>query len=447
MMIITRKTLSRRTVLRSVGATLALPMLDSMVPALTALGRTVAKPVSRLGVIYVPNGIMMEHWTPATEGAGFELTPILQPLERFREQFLVVTGLGVDRIHGGDHSGASTKFLTGVPGRQTAGFDVQAGISMDQIAAKELGRQTQLASLELALESAETTGTCQPGYSCVYSSTIAWRSPTTPLPMEHNPRTVFERLFGDSETTDAKARLARARKDRSLLDSVTSKVTDLQRGLGPGDRRRLAEFVDAVRDVERRIQKVEEQSAIELPVTDRPVGVPATFEEHARLMFDLQVLAYQTDLTRVITFMVGREFSGRSYPEIGVPDAHHPTSHHRNDPDKLAKLVQVNMFHVRQFAYFLEKLASTPDGDGSLLDHIIVMYGCGMSDGNRHVHENLPILLAGGGAGQLKGGRHLRYPKVPVANLHLTLLDKLGIQADRLGDSTSTDSLEGLSGI
>jgi hypothetical protein len=429
--------------LRGMGATLALPLLDAMVPAFTPIVRTAAKPTSRLGVVYVPNGINMSGWTPKTEGTAFDFPTTLKPLEPFRDQIVLVSGLDNDRVHGGDHTGASTKFLTGVVCKQGVGV-TEAGVSMDQLAAQHLGEKTQLTSLELALESYETAGSCSGnGYSCVYTSTIAWRNATTPLPMERNPRAVFERLFGDSETTDRGVRLARTRKDRSILDSVTEKVSDLQRGLGATDRAKLTQYVEAVRDVERRMQRVEQQSTEELPHTDRPFGVPASFEEHARLMFDLQLLAYQTDLTRVFTFMFGREFSGRTYPEIGVPDAHHPTSHHKNDPEKLAKLIKVNTFHMTHFAYFLEKLKSTPDGDGSLLDHVLLIYGAGMSDGNQHLHKNLPIVLAGGAGGQLKGGRHVRSDHTPVANLHVTLLDKLGGHVDHLGDSTGP--LEGLS--
>jgi Protein of unknown function (DUF1552) len=307
---------------------------------------------------------------------------------------------------------------------------------MDQIAAAEIGRRTQLGSLELALESAEA-GTCDVGFSCAYTNTISWRSPTTPLPMEHNPRAVFERLFGDSGSTDPAARLERLRSNRSVLDSVNEKVARLERSLGSRDQTQLREYMDAIRDVERRIQLAEQSGRNELPPMEQPVGVPASFEEHARLMFDLQVLAYQSDLTRVITFMVGREFSGRSYPEVGAPDAHHPTSHHQGDPAKLEQLTKINTFHARQFAYFLDKLRATRDGDGSLLDHVTIIYGAGMSDGNAHSPANLPIILAGGGAGRLQGGRHLRYaPETPLANLHVTLLDMIDVKVERFAGST-----------
>lgn len=435
-MIVTKKALDRRTVLRGIGATLALPLLDGMVPALTALEQTSAKPVRRFGVVYVPNGIRMEHWTPATEGRAFEFTEILRPLAPFRDRMSVLTGLRNSGAPSpGVHAQASTKFLTNVPPKFTQGADLSAGISIDQLAANQFGQETQFGSLELALESAEA-GTCDVGFSCAYTNTISWRGPTTPLPMEYNPRAVFERLFGDSGTTDPAARRARLARNRSVLDSVLEKVTTLQKTLGPQDTAQFAEYLDAVRDVERRIQKAEQQSTHDLPAMDQPVGVPGTFEEHARLMFDLQVLAYQTDLTRVITFMMGREFSGRSYPEIGAPDAHHPTSHHQGDVEKLAKITKINTYHATQFAYYVEKLRSTPDGDGSLLDHMVLMYGAGMSDGNAHSPVNLPILLLGG-AGGLRGGRHVRYPaNTPLSNLHVTVLNKLGMRIDHLADST-----------
>ena len=435
-MIVTKKAIGRRTVLRGIGATLALPLLDSMVPALTALGQTAARRVNRLSVVYVPNGMRMEHWTPAAEGTAFELTQILQPLAPFRDRVLVLSGLssGGGLQSSGVHARASTKFLTDTTPKFTQGSDLSAGVSIDQLAAAEIGRETPLGSLELALESGET-GTCDVGFSCAYTNTISWRGQTTPLPMEHNPRAVFERLFGDSGSSDPAARRARIGKNKSILDSVMQKVTRLERTLGPGDSVQIREYLDAIRDVERRIQKVEERSAEELPAVDQPVGVPATFEEHARLMFDLQILAYQSDLTRVITFMIGREFSGRSYPEIGAPDAHHPTSHHQGDPEKLAKLTKINTYHATQFAYYLDRLRSTRDGDGSLLDHVTIVYGAGMSDSNAHSPLNLPILLVGGGAG--RGGRHIKYlANTPLANLHVTLLDQLGVKMDRFVDST-----------
>jgi hypothetical protein len=447
-MIVTRKHLSRRTILRGLGATIALPLLDAMIPALTASARTAARSVRRLGVIYTPNGMNMAKWLPQGTGADFQLSPILESLAPFRNHLLVLSGFG-DKYGWpqgdegtGDHARAAATFLTGVHIRKTEGADIQGGVSMDQIAARALGADTQLASLELALESVEFLGACDAGYSCAYANTISWRSPTTPMPMENDPRAVFERLFGGSDTTDAAARLARVRKERSILDSVVERVGGLQRGLGGRDRAKLDEFLEAIRDVERRIQKAEEQSARELPVVDQPAGIPGTFEEHARLMFDLLTLAYQTDMTRVSTFMLGKEVSVRAYPEIGVPDAHHPVSHHQNDPDKLAKLAKVNAFHVKQFAYFLDKLRSTPDGDGSLLDHAVVLYGSGISDSNVHLHDNLPIVLAGGAGGRIAGGRHLIVPKdTPVTNLYVTMLDRLGVPVDMIGDSNGRVSI------
>jgi hypothetical protein len=443
MMIITKRSLSRRTLLRGFGATLALPLLDAMAPALTALTGTSARGIRRMAVIYTPNGMMMPNWTPRGEGASFELSPILEPLAPFRNQSVVISGLA-DKYGWpqgdegtGDHARAAATFLTGVHVRKTDGADIRGGVSMDQIAARALGNDTQLASLELAIESVEFLGACDSGYSCAYANTIAWRSPTTPLPMENDPRAVFDRLFGATDSTDAASRRARAIKERSILDSVTDRVRELQRSLGVRDTAKMTEYLDAVRDVERRIQKAEAQSARELPTVDRPAGVPPTFEDHARLMFDLLLLAFQTDMTRVSTFMLGREVSGRAYPEIGVPDSHHPVSHHQNDPEKLAKLAKINVFHLQQFVYFLEKMRRTPDGDGSLLDHSMLLYGSGISDSNIHMHDNLPLVLVGGGAGQITGGRHVRYPKdTPVTNLFLNMLDKLGVPAEQFGDST-----------
>ncbi len=443
-MIITKKRLSRRTLLRGFGASVALPLLDSMIPALTPARLTAAQPVSRFGVVYVGNGMMMDRWMPAGDGAAFEFSPILEPLRPFRERLLVLSGLAdapADPLPGegtGDHARAGATFLSGVHPKKTGGADIQAGVSMDQIAAKVLGQETQLGSLELALDSpGEFAGGCDGDYSCAYTNTISWRAPATPLPMDNDPRAVFERLFGDSASTDPAERLARIRRDRSMLDSVTRTVARLQRDLGPRDRTKLAEYLDAVRDIERRIQKAESQNSRELPTTERPAGVPASFEEHAKLMYDLQVLAYQCDLTRVITFMVSKEVSTRSYPEIGVPDSHHPLSHHQNDPVKLDILAKINTYHVQMFAYFLDKLRATADAGGSLLDNTTILYGTGISDSNLHLHGNRPILLAGGGAGRFKGGRHLRYPKdTPLTNLHLTLLDKLGVPVEHLGDSS-----------
>ncbi len=434
MSVITKRAISRRMLLRGLGASVALPFLDSMVPALTA-----ATPTVRFGAVYVPNGMVMQNWTPGSVGTGFELTPILEPLAPFKDQMLVVSGLNCTPppgTRGGTHSRAATRFLTDVH----PGLWNPEAVSMDQIAARDLGRHTPLASLELGLEGANFAGSCDSGgFSCAFSYTISWRDSSTPLPMEHNPRAVFERLFGDSATTDPAAREARRREQRSLLDSITADVARLRGALGADDQRKLGAYLDAVRDVERRIEVAEAQGDREVPLVERPMGVPADFADHASLMYDLQVLAHQTDRTRVTTFMSGHELSGRTYPEIGVPDAHHPLSHHRGVPDALAKLTKINRYHVGLFAAFVEKLRATPDGDGSLLDHMVLMYGAGMSDSNAHSPYNLPIVLLGGGAGTLRGGRHVSFDerdRTPLANLHVTLLDKLGAPVERIGDST-----------
>jgi len=434
-MIITKKAIPRRAVLRGIGATLALPLLDGMVPALSAIRTTAARGMRRFGVVYVPNGMAMEHWTPTGDGTAFEFSPILRPMAPFRDRTLVLTGLNPGP-GGGAHAGASTKFLTGVAGRMTDGAEIHSGTSIDQLLGKELGQYTQLSSLELALDGRDFAGSCDAGFSCAYTNTISWRTPTTPLPMENNPRVVFERLFGDSGSTDPAVRLARIREDRSILDSVTEKVADLQRGIGPDDRRKIGQYLDAVRDVERRIQKAEEQSARELPVVQQPAGIPPTFEAHMRLMFDLQLLAYQTDLTRVVSFMVGREISGRTYNEIGIPDAHHPLSHHLDDPVKIGIMSKINTYHVVLFAEFVEKMRSTPDGDGSLLDHSLLLYGAGMSNSNAHAPINLPVMLVGGAGGGLKGGRHITYPEdTPMANLLLGIMDAMGVPMEQVGNS------------
>ena len=438
-MIISKKSIPRRAVLRGLGATFALPLLDSMVPAMTALAQTAAKPINRLGVMYPVNGMIMEKWTPAAVGAGFELSPTLGGLAPFRDQLLVLSGLAcvpTPGRPGGAHAKASTRFLTDVSPPTSETF-LDAGVSMDQIAARVTGEHTQLASLELAIESGETAGACDVGFACAYTNTISWRSANTPLPTENNPRAVFERMFGDSGSTNPAARRARIAQDKSVLDSVIEEAATLRGALGPGDRGKLVEYLDAIRDVERRIQKAEEQSSRELPTIDHPAGIPATYDEHVRLLCDLQVLAFQADLTRVVTFMLGREFSGVTYPQIGVPDAHHPITHHQQEPEKIAKVAKINAYHVLQFAYLLEKMKSTPEGDGTLLDHAMLIYGTGMGDCNAHDPRSIPLVLAGGGAGALRGGRHIRYPKeTPLANLHLTLLDKLGVRLDRIGDST-----------
>jgi len=440
-MIIRKLAIPRRTFLRGAGATVALPLLDAMVPALSAQSTTAAAPVRRLGFVYIPNGAVMQQWTPAETGSGFALSPILQPLAPYKDQLTVVTGLAHGQAEplgdgNGEHSRASATWLNGVHPKQTEGADVQAGMTADQIAAAGLGQDTPLPSLELAIDLDGLVGNCENGYSCVYLNTVAWRSATTPLPMENNPRVVFERLFGDGGTTEQ--RVAEMRRDRSILDSVTDDLAALEREVGGGDRARIDQYLDSVRALERRIQLAEAQSVtVELPDLDRPVGIPDTYEDHVKLMFDLLALAYQADLTRVFTFMLGRELGGRTYPHLGVPDPHHGLSHHRNDPEKLDKLARINTYHMGLFAHFLENLQSTSDGDGSLLDHSMVMYGGGLGDSNDHAHFDLPELVVGGGGGRLRGGRHLRYPKdTPVNNLLVSMLDKAGLPAERFGDAT-----------
>jgi hypothetical protein len=431
-MIITKKAISRRAMLRGTGAALALPLLDSMVPALAQV-----KSNKRLGIVYVPNGMRMDHWTPGTAGSGFELPSILKPMEPYRKQIMILSGLvGADGE--GPHARASTRYLTGVASKRDNGSNLQASISMDQIAGRLLGRETQLATLELAIDGRDFAGSCDEGFSCAYTNTISWANETTPLPMENNPRAVFERLFGDSGSTDPKVRQARLTKDASLLDSVTERASELSRQIGAADQSKLNQYLEAVRDVERRIQMAESQSDRELPVVDQPAGIPDTFREHAKLMFDMMALAYETDMTRVATFMMGREITGRTYAEIDVPDAHHPISHHQRDPIKLEKLLKINQYHMTFFAEFLERLRSTPDIDGSLLDNSMIVYGAGMADSNSHYSRDLPVLLAGGAAGGAgQGGRHSRYPEnTPLTNLHLTLLDELGVGVESLGDST-----------
>ena len=449
-MIITKMSLPRRTFLRGVGSALALPLLDAMVPAATALAQTAASPTKRLGFIYIPNGANMGRWTPSTDGA-LELSPTLSPLAPVRDQVVIPTGLAHRQAEAwgdgnGEHSRASGVWLNGVHPKRTEGADVRAGTTVDQIAASTLGRDTPLPSLELSLENSFVVGNCDNGYSCVYTNTISWRTPTTPLPMEHNPRVVFERLFGEGGTTTE--RLARLDEDRSILDAVRDDMRRLEQKLGASDRARVGQYLDAVREIERRIQRVEATAdEAELPENlARPVGIPESFDEHARLMFELQALAFQADITRVFTFLVGREQSAQSYPEIGVPDAHHTTSHHQLDPAKLEQYAKINTYHVDLLSGFLQRLQSTPDGDGSLLDHSLILYGGGISDGDQHSHIDLPLVLAGGGAGQLQGGRHVRYPTdTPMTNLLVAMLDKAGVApAEQFGDSTGRLDLEPL---
>jgi hypothetical protein len=440
-MFIAKMSLSRRTFLRGAGASVALPLLDAMVPALTAAANTPAKPVPRLGVVYHPNGVIYQSWLPKGTGRDFEFSPILAPLEPFRDQLVVVTGLSSHQAEalgdgGGDHSRASGSYLTGVHVRKSDSV-VENSVSMDQIAANVHKRETQLSSLQLTADDNSLVGSCDVGYSCAYSSTLSWLTPTLPLMAENNPRVVFERLFGSSDSTDPRVRASRLRQDRSILDSVTARVLQLQQRLGPTDKAKVNDYLESLRDVERRIQKAEEQSAKDGPDVDQPAGVPAGFESHVQLLYDLQLLAYQSDLTRVITFMYGREQTDRPYPQIGVPEPHHSLTHHQNDPMKMEKCAKIQTYHVKLLADYLQKLRATPDGDGSLLDHVILLYGGGISNSDRHTHGPLPTLLLGGGAGTIKGGRHVVYPDdTPLTNLQLTLLNKMGVPAEKLGDST-----------
>jgi hypothetical protein len=438
-MILTRKHLNRRAFLRGAGAALALPLLDAMVPAFAATSNTAAKPVVRMLFAYVPNGIIMDRWNPVSNPDGFGFGPTMKPLEPFREHLTVLSGLA--QINGralgdgpGDHARAGATWLTGVHPKKSE-VDIHAGISADQIAAKEFGKVTQLASLEIGLEMPTLAGGCDSGYSCAYTNTISWRTPITPMPMEINPRVVFERLFGDGDSTDPASRLKSIKEQRSILDYVREDVSRLESNLGRSDRSKLDEYLEAIRDIERRIQKAEEQNAtLKVPVMERPGAIPEEFDDHAKLMIDLQAIALQADMTRVITFMLAREGSNRSYRSIGISDGHHSCTHHQGDPEKIGKTAKINQHHVETLAYLLEKFRSTPDGEGSLLDHSMILYGSSISDGNAHTHHDLPLVLAGG---QFKGNRHLQVPKeTPMNNLLITMLEKSGVREEKLGDST-----------
>jgi hypothetical protein len=443
-MIVTQKAIPRRMFLRGINVALGLPLLDAMIPAIGRTAELVSKPAPRLTTIYVACGVAVDKWAPKGLGASFEFSPTLEALKPHRDQLVVLSGLNQfeGRAYpgegGGDHARAATTFLTGTHPTETEGADLHAGISMDQIAARELGKYTQLTSLELSLDKVETLGACETGWSCAYMNTLSWRSPTQPMPMVNQPRAVFENLFGDSSSTDASDRLAQIRRNRSILDFANGEVKSLLKQLGSGDSNKINEYLDAIRDVERRIQRAEEQVAQgqKLPTVERPAsGIPDTYEAHAKLMFDLQVLAFQTDMTRVTTFMMEQEQTARPYPEIGVGDAHHALSHHGGDETKLAKLFEIDKFHVKLFAYYLDRLKNTPDGDGSLLDHSVILYGSGLSDGNMHRHDDLPLVLAGGACGKLKGGRHVRYQagtEMPL--LYGTLLRMLDVPVDGLSD-------------
>lgn len=437
-MIITKKALPRRTILRGFGATLALPLLDAMVPAATAQSKTAAKPVRRLGYVFMPMGCDLTRWTPPGGEKLDELSPILSSLEPVKEDVAIVSNMELANAYPGSHATSNSAFLSAAKAKVTESTDYYLGTTADQIAAQHIGQTTQLPSLELAMDLLKLVGQCDNGYACVYQNNLSWSSPTTPLPAEAHPRIVFENLFGEGGT--AEERRAALKTRASLLDSVGEEIARLQRELGPTDRAKLDEYLTSVREVERRIQAAEAEAAQnELPDLDRPLGVPAAYADHARLMFDLQVLALQGDVTRVITFQLARETSNRTYPEIGVPDPHHPLSHHGNDPDKVARMAKINAFHVSLFAEFLEKLKVTKDGSGSLLDHSLYLYGSGMGNPNVHDHHNLPVIVAGGAAGRMRGGRHIRFEEsTPLANLHLSLLNKVGVPMDSFADSTGT---------
>ncbi len=442
--IITKKALPRRTFLKGVGATFALPLLDAMVPAATAATKTAAAPVKRLGYVFMPMGCDQSRWTPGgTDGTLGNLSPILESLAPVRDHVTALTNLELRNAYPGSHATSNAAFLSAAKAKHTESSDYYLGTTADQLAAQQIGRATQLPSLELSMDMLQTTGQCDNGYACVYQNNLSWSSPTTPLPSEAHPRIVFERLFGEGGSV-AERRTA-LRKRASLLDWVAEDIGNLKRKLGPADQAKVSEYLDSVREVERRIQKAEsdvESSALPRDL-DRPLGVPAAFAEHAKLMFDLQVLAMQGDITRVITFQLARETSNRTYPEIGVPDPHHPLSHHGNDPDKVARMAKINAFHVSLFSYYLQRLKATPEGNGTLLDHSVILYGSGIGNPNIHDHTNLPVLVAGGAAAGMKGNRHLRYDQpVPLANLHLTLLDKAGVKIDTFADSNGKiDSL------
>jgi hypothetical protein len=444
-MIITKMSLPRRTFLRGIGATIALPLLDAMVPALTPLVKAAGNPVRRLGFFYFPNGKVDDNrWTPANEGK-LELSPILSAFAPVQQKAVVLTGLCQKMAlpmgdGNGDHSRATSTWLNGVHPKKTESGDVRGGVTADQVAAAVLGKNTPLASLELGLDGRTIVGACENGYSCVYPSTIAWRTPTQPLLVENNPGVVFERMFGDGGSSDQ--RRIQMRNNRSILDSVTEELGRLQNGLGAADRSTVGDYVESVREVEQRIQRAERAADVTVP-PDRPFGIPLKFEEHLGLMFDLQVLAYRTDITRVVTFLMAQETSNRTYPECGVPGGHHGVSHHGGNPEMMAQLAKINAYHASLFSKFVQRLDSLPDGDGSLLDHSLILYGGGLGDGNGHTHFNLPAVLFGG-PDLLKGGRHVKYSEpTPMGNLLLTMLDKVGVPVHELGDSDGPLALDG----
>jgi hypothetical protein len=445
-MFITKKALPRRMFLKGVGTALALPLLDAMVPSMTALAETPAGPAKlrRIGYVYMPMGCDNTRWQLPGDDLQV-LSPSLEPLAPVREHVTVISNLEVRNAYPGTHATSNCSFLSCAHAKRTESTDYYLGTTIDQIAARHIGQETQLPSLELAMDLLETVGQCDNGYACVYQNNLSWSSPTTPLPSEAHPRIVFENLFGDGGSPEH--RRASLKKRASLLDSITDEITRLEKEVGPGDREKIRQYLETVREVERRIQKAESDAKDNpLPDLDRPLGVPAAYADHARLMFDLQLLAFQGDVTRVITFQLARETSNRTYPEIGVPEAHHPLTHHGNDPAKIAQVAKINRFHVSLFAEFLQKLKATPEAGGSLLDHCLYLYGSGMGNPNVHDHKDLPILVAGGAAGNMRGGRHIKFNEhTPLANLHLTLLDKVGVKLDSFQDSKG--QIEGLFGV
>ena len=440
-MIMTKKALSRRTVLRGFGSAVALPLLDAMVPAATAARLTAAKPVKRLGFVFMPMGCDLSRWTPKSKDTLDELSPILNSLAPVRDRVNVLSNLELQPAYPGTHATSNSAFLSAAQARQTESADYFLGTTVDQIAAQHIGKETQLSSLEMSMDLMQTVGQCDNGYACVYQNNLSWSSPTTPLPAEAHPRLIFESLFGEGGT--AKERRAALKKQASLLDFMNDDLQRLKKELGPADRSKVDDYLTSVREIERRIQKAEAATRDEaLPDLDRPDGVPASYRDHARLMFELQMLAFQGDITRITTFQLARETSNRVYPETGVTDPHHPLSHHGNDAAKIERMSKINAFHVSLFAEFLEKMQSTTDGNGSLLDNSLFMYGSGMGNPNVHDHQNLPVIVAGGAAGGVKGGRHMQFDEpTALANLHLTLLDKAGVKVEKFGDSNGMISL------
>ena len=441
-MIVTGKYIQRRSFLKGMGVAIGLPMLDAMIPAMAKAGN-LSKSPTRMSFVYVPNGVVMDNWTPATLGANFEMDGILKPLQPYRNQTLVISGLMDNNGNalgdgGGDHARAASSFLTASHPKKTEGADIHVGVSADQVVAEFVGSGTRLSSLQLGLDDSRTVGHCDSGYSCAYTNSVSWKSPITPLPPEANPRAVFERLFGAVDTTiDATTRARRASYRNSLLDMTRDETQSLVSTLGASDKRKVDEYLDSIREVEKQIQMAEKDNRKFVPAMDEPAGIPEAYADHAKLLYDLQVLAFQSDLTRVTTMVMGREGSVRTYDEIGVPEPHHPLSHHRNAPEALAKLTKINTYHIELFTQFIARLKATPDGDGNLLDRSMILYGCGIADSNRHTHEKLPILIMGGANGGVQTGRHIATKEdTPVANVFLSMMDRMGVEKNSFGDST-----------